>query len=130
MNKFLVSTLFFLYALPIQIYAATPWGGCLESDNKGGTDIATIECLIPLFKNIISTISVFVGVVLFVVLIVSGFTYLTAGSDPKRMEKAKGALSGALMGLVVVVLAYLIIRLISIFTGVESIENFNLNFGQ
>lgn len=110
-----------LFFLTHPVYAAKDWGDCVKQE------AATISCLEPLFENVATAVTSFVGVVLFIVLIVSGFTYLTAGADPKKMEKAKGSLSGALLGLVIVALAYLIIQFISEFTGVNSIKNFNVD---
>src|SRR3989344_1343570 len=94
------------------VYAAVNWGSCTD----GGA--ATIQCLEPLFQNVVSAVFAFVGVALLVMLFVAGYNFLLSGGDPKKLEAAKGALSHAVIGLVVIVVAYLIILTIEEFTGV------------
>jgi len=106
------------------IYAAEQWTG-LEGPNK---DVASIASLTTLFKNAVTGITAFVGVVLFIVIVMAGFTYLFSGGDAKQLEKAKNAFTYAIIGLVVIVSAYLILQLIGLFTGVNVTE-FNLNLG-
>ncbi len=89
---------------------------------EGG--VATIRSLETLFANFVSTIVAISGVALFLMFVTSGFTYLFAGGDQKKMEQAKGTLTNAVIGLVVIVAAYLIIRIISVFTGVDQILQF------
>ena len=106
------------------IYAAEKWTG-LEGPNK---DVATIGSLTSLFKNAINGITAFTGIVLFIVIVMAGFTYLFSGGDAKQLEKAKHSFTYAIIGLVVIVCAYLILQLIGMFTGVNVTE-FNLNLG-
>ena len=106
------------------IYAAEKWGG-LEGPDK---DVATIASLTTLFKNAVTGITAFAGVVLFIVLVMAGFTFLFSGGDAKQLEKAKNTFTYALIGLIVIVCAYLIINLIQMFTGAD-ISQFNLNIG-
>ena len=66
------------------------------------------------------------GIVFFVMFILGGFSYLTSGSNPQAAEGAKKTLTYAVAGLVFIALSYLILRLISDFTGVTSILNFQI----
>ncbi len=59
------------------------------------------------------------GVVLFVMLLVGGLSFLLSGGDAKKLEKAKGTLTGAFAGLLVLVSSYLILLLIEKLTGVN-----------
>lgn len=88
------------------------------------TDVATIQSLETLFANFVKTIVALAGVALFIMFVVAGFTYLFAGGDAKKSEQARGTLSNAVIGLVVVVAAYLIVRIISVFTGVPEVLQF------
>ena len=67
----------------------------------------------------------FAGIVLFVMLIIGGFRYITAGGDPKGIEGAKKTLTYAIAGMVLVALSYLIINFIASFTG-ANITDFNI----
>lgn len=104
------------------VFAAEKW------DSTTIEGVATIGSLEPLFKNAVTGITAFAGVVLFIVIVMAGFTYLFSGGDAKQLEKAKNAFTYAIIGLVVIVCAYLILQLIGMFTGVNVTE-FNLNLG-
>lgn len=105
----------------MQVFAATSWGGCLEN-----TDVATIQCLVPLFGNLVQGVLVLSGVALFVMLVVGGYNFLLSGGDQKKLEMAKGTLTNAVIGLVVIVAAYLIIKTVSVFTGVTTVTQFTI----
>jgi hypothetical protein len=100
----------------VQHIHAVDWGNTLKGPNS---DVATIQSLVPLLSNIIAAISGFVGVVLFVMLVMGGFNFLLSGGDPKQLEKAKGTITSALIGLVVIICSYLILRTIETFTGLS-----------
>lgn len=82
-------------------------------------DVATLKYLETIFANVISIALAFAAIVLFVMFLVGGFKYLTSGGDPKALEAAKGTLTHAIAGLVVLVLAFLILQLIKTITGVD-----------
>lgn len=89
--------------------------------NEGANPIAELD---PIIGNIISTIIPVAGVVLFVILIIGGFLYLTAGGVPERVERAKKTITFGIIGVVLIALAFFIIGLVSAFTGVN-ILNFS-----
>ena len=80
-------------------------------------DIPTIKGFEVVFENLVSIILGLVGIVLFVLLIVGGIKYITAGGDPKGIEEAKKTLTLAIAGVVLIALSYLILNLIGIITG-------------
>jgi len=81
-------------------------------------DVATLKGFDGLFENVVQIVLGLAGIVLFIMLIVGGFKYITAGGDPKSMEGAKKTLTYAIGGMVFLALAFLILRLIEQFTGV------------
>jgi len=86
------------------------------SDSSGDTP-AKIKDLEVIFHNIVSMAAVAAGVATLVMIIVGGFGYLTAGGDPKKAEGAKNTLTYAVIGLVLLISAYIILRFIGDFTG-------------
>ncbi len=80
---------------------------------------AQLTGLEDIFTNIVKLAIGFGGIVLFIMFIVGGFGYLTAGGNPQAMEGAKKTLTYAIGGLVVIALSYLILTLIKAFTGVD-----------
>ena len=102
-----------------QIFAQAPTWSQLQPGGDGTTDVATVGSLVSLITNVINAIVVFSGVVLFVMLLAGGFSYLFSGGDQKKLEKAKGTITGAFTGLLVLVGSYLILKLIQTVTGVN-----------
>lgn len=87
-----------------------------EGVEKG---VATFKYLETIFSNVVSAAIALAGIVLFVMFLIGGFRYITSGGDPKATEAARGTLTHAVMGLVVILLAFLILQLIKTITGVD-----------
>jgi hypothetical protein len=82
-------------------------------------DVATFKCFESLFTNVVVALTALVGVALFVMLIIGGYGFLLSGGDQKKLEKARGTLTAAITGVIVIVVAYLILLTIQKFTGVD-----------
>jgi glucose uptake protein GlcU len=87
--------------------------------------VAQISDFGPLFSRIVSLVLGFAGIVLFVLLIVGGFKFITSGGDPKAVDAAKKTLTYAIGGLLVILVSYLILVLIKNITGVD-VTNFSV----
>ena len=81
--------------------------------------VATISDLGTVFTNVVKYALGFAGIVLFILLIMGGFKYITSGGDPKAVEGAKKTLTSAILGLVLILISYLILVLITRITGVD-----------
>lgn len=90
----------------------------VDSDSPGG-GVATIQCLMPMFENVVRAVFSLSGVILFIMLISGGFSLLTSGGDPKKLEGAKRTMTYAILGIVLIASAYLIMLTIQTFTGVD-----------
>ena len=80
-------------------------------------DVAQLKDLQGIFSNVVGVALAFAGIVLFIMLIVGGFKFITAGGDPKGIEGAKKTLTYAIAGIVLIALSFLILRFIEEFTG-------------
>jgi hypothetical protein len=80
--------------------------------------VATFTCFESLFSNVVQALTALIGVALFIMVIVGGYGFLFSGGDQKKLEKARGTLTAAVTGVVVIVAAYLILLTIERFTGV------------
>lgn len=85
-------------------------------------DVARISDFEAIFENLVGTLLGFAGITLFLMLILGGFKYITAGGDPKALEGAKKTLTYAILGIVLIASAYLILLLIEQFTGAPVTE--------
>ena len=80
---------------------------------------ATLQDLEGVFSNVIKIILGIAGITFFILLLSSGFKFITSGGDPKALEGAKKTLTYAVGGLILIVLSYLILLLIKEITGVD-----------
>lgn len=80
------------------------------------------------FGDIVSVIVknafVFAGIISFILLILGGFGVIVgAGSgDTKKLESSKKAVTGAVIGLLIVVLSVLIVQVIATITGADILK--------
>lgn len=68
---------------------------------------------------IVKNAFVLAGVITFVLLVSAGLGVIMAGGDTKKLEKSRGALAGAITGLILVVGSFWIIQLIEKLTGLN-----------
>ena len=80
-------------------------GGC----NNGGSITTGVEALASRVVNIFSII---VGVISIIMIIYAGLRYITSGGESGGISGAKNTLLYAVIGLIVVVLAQVIVRLV------------------
>jgi len=92
-------------------------------------DVASIQCLVPLFANVVKVVVSLGAVALFIMLLVGGFNFLFSAGDQKKLETAKGTVTQAVVGLVIMSVAYLILKTIEVFTGVN-VTTFSLPVNQ
>lgn len=97
----------------------SPEGIC---NTVSGDQVVTLKWFEALFGNVIGVALALSGIVLFVMLIVGGFKYITAGGDPKGIESAKKTLTYAIAGVVLTAAAFLILQFIKQFTGAPVTE--------
>lgn len=96
--------------------------GLLVEGNDVSKGVASIECLVPLIANIIQAVVSLGAVALFIMLLVGGFNFLFSSGDQKKLEAAKGTVTQAIVGIVIMSVAFLIIKTIEVFTGVPITE--------
>ena len=78
---------------------------------------ATIKHIERVFGNIVFIALGAAGIALFIMVIIGGFKWATAGENPEKAAAARKTLTAAIIGLVLVVLSYLILVVIAEFTG-------------
>jgi len=106
------------------VYAA--WGpGCTDTVNVNGEwiEVATLKGFECIFSRILNIVARLAGLAVFVMLILGGWQYLTSGGEKQAAQKARNTLTYAILGLVLVIASWFILRFIKFFTGVE-VTNF------
>jgi hypothetical protein len=107
--------------LAIIIYA-------IEQQNLAGqnNDIPILRGLEDIFGSFISIAIPAGGIILFIMLLIGGLKYLTSGSSPDKVETAKKTITYAILGIVLLAMAFLILRIIAVFTGANYLLNFTI----
>ena len=85
-------------------------------------DVHEIKDLVDIIENIISIAIRLAGILAFIMLLIGGFKYLTSGGDPKAAESARKTITYAILGLVLIIAAWFILKFLSEFTGVDLTE--------
>lgn len=103
-----------------------PWGA-----NSGGS--ATVEgpegfafsdvTLGAVINSALDYIIPFAGFGFLLMLVSAGYALLTSAGDPKKMEGAKSRMTNALIGLVVILVAYWIVQIVGEIFDIEEIRN-------
>lgn len=92
---------------------------CANLSVPGAEGVASIQCVIPLITNVIRAVISLGAVALFVMLLIGGFNFLFSGGEQKKLEAARGTVTQAIIGIIVMSIAFLIIKTIQLFTGVD-----------
>ena len=81
-----------------------------ENELKNITGVSKTGSLKDNIILVINWILGFVGLVAVVMLVYGGFTYVISGGDEQKLESAKNTIIYAVIGIVVVLLAFVIVR--------------------
>jgi len=95
------------------VYAqVSDWNSCMVDG------VPTLKCFEVVFQNILTIASGLVIVVLFIMLVTGAFHYLTSLGNPEKLKKAQGTLKYAVIGLVIFLASFLILKVIdTLFLG-------------
>ena len=63
------------------------------------------------------------GLLVLLYLLLGGFQLMTSGGDPKKTQEAKGKITNALIGFVIVFIAYWLVQIVGTILGIEAITN-------
>jgi TRAP-type C4-dicarboxylate transport system permease small subunit len=63
-------------------------------------------------SGLLTTAYAAAGIVCVIIIIVAGYTYVTSSGDPSSVKRAKEALLGAIIGIVVILMAFTITKFI------------------
>lgn len=99
------------------------------SGSESMDGVATFEGLNWIFNNLISVALGFAAIILFLMLILGGFKYITSGGNPEKAAGAKATLTYAISGIVILILSILALRIISDITGANILDFSIVNKG-
>lgn len=85
--------------------------------------VATFACVGVLLHNLVIMMLIGSALATLLMLLIGGVRFVISGGDPKRVQQARGTLTYAIVGIVVVFLSFIILRLVSDATGNTDILN-------
>lgn len=93
----------FVYGAGIQ-----QWDSCMVDG------VPTLQCLEIVFGNLLTISSGFIVLILFIMLVVGGFNYLSSFGDAEKIKKAQATIRFAIIGFILFIASFLILRIIDI----------------
>ena len=84
-----------------------------------GSEPPTICLVETIFSNILVFAISFAGLAAFIMFLYGGFKWLTAGTNEKQVQQARGTYTLAILGLTLTIGAWFILRFVSDFTGID-----------
>lgn len=117
-----ISFLFAIFTFPVSADIGSPWDNCVTAEG-----VATLQCIPTVFNNLVTAALFFSGIIAVFIIVMSGIKFITSGGDPKQVEGAKGTLTYAIIGLVLILLSFFIINIIAGITGAECIKLFGFD---
>ena len=71
--------------------------------------------------NLVDFLFVIIGLIFFAMLVMAGWDYMLSSGDPKKVAAATTRLINALIGLVITVVAFLLVRLVTNMLGLGNL---------
>lgn len=99
-----------MFVLAFTPFLASAQFGIVDCGNTGVPCQSTFSGIVMQIIQILLSIA---GLVAVIFLIVGGFRYITAGGNEETAEAAKKTITNAIIGIVVIILSFVIVRVIS-----------------
>ncbi len=106
-------------AIAAPVYAAD----IVIAPKSGGFDALKNLTIPGMVSGAISLVLVVVSLIFFFILVLGGLKWITSGGDEKKVAAARGQITNALIGLVIVFAAWAIMKLIGTVFGIDILGN-------
>lgn len=90
--------------------AYTPQG------NTGEAYLSTVELII---SNILTILTIIAGISFTIYFLLGGLTWITAGGQKDKVEKAKGMMTNGAIGLIIILVSYSIVWIVGEALGID-----------
>lgn len=112
MKKIIKNTLLIIFLIliisPNFVFGIDVSGVRTGMQNSAGA-LATTENVPQIATNLVAYLLGFIGIIIFIIIIISGFQWITAGGNEETVTKSKNNIKNAIMGLLVILIAYILV---------------------
>ena len=123
--KFLTAIIGYCLFLVPNVHAVVPGGGVGDLPKSDAETFGrfTYSGLIgQIISRFLDPILIIAGFVTVIIIIVSGIQFVTSGGNPEAAAAARGRLTFAIIGFVIIVLAYAILQIVDkVFLGTSGV---------
>lgn len=109
-KKLIYGTVLSTFVLATVFMSVKLAGAADKIQVEGGTDITTLSAFLERLINVICI--EILGIACFITFIVAGFTYMSAGADATKVEKAKKMITYGVLGLILGATSWLIFSIV------------------
>lgn len=88
-------------------------GICVPKGNFPVGSVAGSKTLVGLILLVLQYLLILSGLVAVLALVIGGFWYITAAGNEEQAEKGRKALTNAIIGMVIIIMAYAIVNILS-----------------
>ena len=100
---------------------------CLMGGNaSSGNSVANLTCIPIILSDVVFWLFGLVAVTAVILVIYGGAKFVLSAGDPKQVDSARKTITYALIGMVLVLFAFGIVKLIGYVTGVKCISQFSI----
>lgn len=104
---------FLLSASLVFAQSQDPYANCVKNG------VATLKCVPLFFGNIINGVFGFAAIAAVFFVVIAGIKFLTSGGDQEKVGQAKKTITFALVGLLVILLSFAVIRVVATITNID-----------
>jgi ABC-type transport system involved in multi-copper enzyme maturation permease subunit len=122
-----VSILILALTVNYHLQPATSFAQGLTREECSQDTIAKLGCLPFYLGNIINGLFALSAIATIILIVLSGIRLLASGGDAGRVAKARSSLFYSIIGFIIVLSCFLILRVISFITGAECINALGVN---
>lgn len=92
---------------PVEIQGAIP----TIAGGGGGYRFTTLGSIVG---ELIKYVFPLAGIIMFVFIVIAGFQWLSSAGDPKKLESARNRITYAILGFVLLIASYWIVRIVQL----------------
>lgn len=80
--------------------------------DPGSIGIKRVTSAESVLANLLNTVYMVAGIICVIIIVIAGYLYVTSSGDPSTTKRAREAILGAVIGIIVIIMAFGITRFV------------------